>query len=172
MTKPTLHLANDYGFSRSLTAGPLHDRVTALEDLGAVVREPFAAADGTEPDSPQWAWRIGRADVNAVPQADGVFAVVNGRSPDEGVMVEVGLAIAWRKPVSFFRGDVRRCSDSEGYPLNLMLFAGYGAEDWRHCWYESLEDPGDPDRALVRWLAGDAVRLVALEPGVATAGDG
>ena len=39
-------------------------------------------------------------------------------------MVELGLAIAWGKPTFLFRDDFRRCTDSEVYPLNLMLFTG------------------------------------------------
>ena len=39
-------------------------------------------------------------------------------------MVELGLAIAWEKPVFLVRDDFRCCIDSEGYPLNLMLFTG------------------------------------------------
>ena len=39
-------------------------------------------------------------------------------------MVELGMAIAWTKPVFLFRDDFRRCTDSEVYPLNLMLFTG------------------------------------------------
>ena len=34
-------------------------------------------------------------------------------------MVELGLAIAWEKPVFLFRDDFRRCTDSEMYPLNF-----------------------------------------------------
>jgi len=59
-----------------------------------------------------------------VRDADGIFAVVNGCPPDEGVMVELGMAIAWEKAVFLFRDDFRRCTDSEAYPLNLMLFTG------------------------------------------------
>ena len=172
MTKPTLYLANGYGFSRSLAAGPLRDLVVALEDLGIEVWEPFAAVDVDDPTSPQWAWRIGQANVNAVRHADAVFAVVNGCPPDEGVMVEVGMAIAWRKPLFFFRDDFRRCSDSEDYPLNLMVFAGYDAVVWRWCWYEHLADLGDPDRALARWIGGEVTPLVTPHADVAMALDG
>ena len=59
--------------------------------------------------------------------ADALFAVVNGCPPNEGVMVELGQAIAWGKPTFLFRDDFRRCADNEVYPvypLNLMLFAG------------------------------------------------
>ena len=169
VTTPTLYLANGYGFSRSLAEGPLHDLVTALEALGAVVWEPFTAGEAGDPDSPQWAWRTGQANVNAVRQADGVFAVVNGCPPDEGVMIEVGLAVAWRKPLFLFRDDFRRCSDSDAYPLNLMLFTGYSEQGWRRCWYGSVGELADPAKGLVRWLAGDGVHLAAPEADVAMA---
>ena len=42
-----------------------------------------------------------------------LFAVVNGCPPDEGVMVEFGLATACGKPTFLFRDDLRRCADSE-----------------------------------------------------------
>ena len=127
-SRRTLYLANPYGFSAGLARGLLQDLARALEELGAVVWEPFSNVDHDDPDAPQWAWRIGQANVNAVRQADGIFAVVNSCPPDEGVMVEVGLAISWRKPVFLFRDDFRRCSDTDAYPLNLMVFAGYPAD--------------------------------------------
>ena len=39
-------------------------------------------------------------------------------------MVELGLAIAWKKPTFLFRDDFRRSTDCEEYPLNLMMFTG------------------------------------------------
>ena len=169
MTKPTLYLANPFGFSAMTAAGPLAHLVSALEDLGAVVWEPFSAVEPADPAAPQWAWRTGQSNVNAVRHADGVFAVVNGCPPDEGVMIEVGLAIAWRKPLFLFRDDFRRCSDSDAYPLNLMVFAGYWEHSWRFCWYERLEELADPAKGLVGWLAGNAVPLVEPAADVAMA---
>lgn len=84
--------------------------------------------------------------------ADGLFAVVNGCPPDEGVMVELGLAVAWGKPVFLFRDDFRRSTDSEAYPLNLMVFTGLPETGWRDSWYASVEEIADPEKALVRWL--------------------
>ena len=49
-----------------------------------------------------WAYRVGQADLRDVREADGLFAVVNGCPPDEGVMVELGMAVAWSKPTSCF----------------------------------------------------------------------
>ncbi len=90
-----------------------------------------------------------------VREADGLFAVVNGCPPDEGVMVELGMAIAWEKPVFLFRDDFRRCTDSEVYPLNLMLFTGLPAAGWEAAWYGSIEEIADPAKALARWLRHD-----------------
>ena len=82
---------------------------------------------------------------------DALFAIVNGTPPDEGVMVELGAAIALGKPTFLFRDDFRRCTDSDDYPLNLMLFAGLPAEGWQDFVYTSLDQIADPEKALARW---------------------
>lgn len=150
----TLYLANPYGFSAQQRQGPLQELVAALESMGAEVWEPFARNNQIDRTSPNWAYRIGQADLRDVREADGMFAVVNGCPPDEGVMVELGMAIAWGKPVFLFRDDFRRCTDSEGYPLNLMVFAGLPEIGWEACWYTSIEELADPDKALAQWLSG------------------
>ena len=119
-TRKTLYLANSYGFSEGQRAGPLAELVCALEALGAEVWEPFARNNQVDRAAPGWAYRIGQADLGDVRDADGLFAVVNGCPPDEGVMVELGMAIAWQKPVFLFRDDFRRSTDSEVYPLNSL----------------------------------------------------
>ena len=145
--KKTLYLANPYGFSAQQRGGPLHELVRALESMGADVWEPFARNNQIDRASVGWAYRIGQADLRDVREADGLFAVVNGCPPDEGVMVELGLAIAWEKPVFLFRDDFRRCTDSEVYPLNLMLFTGLPAAGWEAAWYGSIEEIADPGKA-------------------------
>ena len=150
----TLYLANPYGFSAQLSAGPLQALVAALEALGAEVWEPFARNNQIDKAAAGWAYRIGQADLRDVREADGIFAVVNGCPPDEGVMVELGLAIAWGKPTFLFRDDFRRCGDSDIYPLNLMLFTGMPETGWEAYWYGSVEEIADPDKALARWLRG------------------
>ena len=62
------------------------------------------------------------------------------------------MAIAWEKPVFLFRDDFRKCTDSEVYPLNLMLFAGMPEKGWEAYLYGSVEEITDPDKALARWL--------------------
>ena len=153
--KKTLYVANPYGFSAQQRDGPLQELVGVLESLGADVWEPFARNNQIDRASAGWAYRIGQADLRDVREADGLFAVVNGCPPDEGVMVELGMAIAWEKPVFLFRDDFRRCTDSEVYPLNLMLFTGLPADGWEAAWYGSLEEIADPGKALARWLRRD-----------------
>ena len=58
-----------------------------------------------------------------------------------------------RKPTFLFRDDFRRCTDSERYPLNLMLFTGVPADDWQDWYYTSIDEIASPDKALVQWLA-------------------
>ncbi len=151
--RKSLYLANPYGFSLQQKRGPLPDLVVALENLGADVWEPFARNNQVDPSDPRAAWIIGQADLRDVKEADGLFAVVNGNPPDEGVMVELGMAIAWEKPVFLFRDDFRRCTDSETYPLNLMLFTGLPETGWENYWYSSIEELSDPNKALLGWLS-------------------
>ncbi len=151
--RKTVYLANPYGFSQQQKTLLLPQLVAALEALGLDVWEPFARNNQIDRARPQWAWRIGQADFRDVREADAIFAVVNGAPPDEGVMVELGMAIALEKPTFLFRDDFRRSTDSEEYPLNLMLFTGLPNEGWRDFWYESLEELADPRKALTRWAS-------------------
>ena len=147
----TIYLANPYGFSaqqRELLLPPL---VAALESLGLEVWEPFARNNQVDFAQAGWAWRVGQADFRDVVESDAIFAVVNGVPPDEGVMVELGMAIALGKPTFLFRDDFRRATDSEEYPLNLMLFTGIPEDGWQDYYYTSVADIADPDKALARW---------------------
>jgi nucleoside 2-deoxyribosyltransferase len=150
--RKTLYLANPYGFSTQQRALLLPPIVAQLEALGAEVWEPFERNNQVDFALPGWAYRVAQADVRDVEQADGFFALVNGTPPDEGVMVELGMAIALKKPIFLFRDDFRRCTDSEEYPLNLMLFATLPEVGWQHYFYDSVEGISDPEKALAIWL--------------------
>ena len=63
-----------------------------------------------------------------------------------------------------FRDDFRRCTDSEAYPLNLMLFTGLPGMGWEAYWYSSAQEIADPDKALSRWLK-DGVLPGSSPPG-------
>ena len=149
--RKTVYLANPYGFSAQQRALLLPQIVHALEALGLEVWEPFERNNQVDLSEPGWAYRVGQADFRDVREADAVFAVVNGVPPDEGVMVELGMAIALGKPTFLFRDDFRRATDSEEYPLNLMLFCGMPRQGWRDYYYTSISEIGSPDKALARW---------------------
>ena len=150
--RKTIYLANPYGFSEQQRALLLPQIVHALEALGLEVWEPFQRNNQVDLLEPGWAYCIGQADYEDVREADGIFAVVNGVPPDEGVMVELGMAIALGKPTFLFRDDFRRVTDSEEYPLNLMLFTGMPRHEWHDYYYTSIEEIATLDKALARWV--------------------
>ena len=146
-----IYLANPYGFSEQQKQLLLPPIITKLESLGLEVWEPFQRNNQQDFSQPGWAYRIAIADLNDVKKCDGIFAIVNGTPPDEGVMVELGIAIALNKAIFLFRDDFRRCTDSEQYPLNLMIFAGLPAVNWEEYYYTDVEDIDIPEKALYKW---------------------
>ena len=60
-------------------------------------------------------------------------------------------AYALGKPVFLFRDDFRRCTDSDHYPLNLMVYAGLPPQGWEKFVYSSIASLSDPDKALAQW---------------------
>ena len=150
-SRKTIYLANPYGFSAQQRALLLPQLVEALDDMGLEVWEPFERNNQEDTAQAGWAYRIGQADFRDVRESDAIFAVVNGVPPDEGVMVELGMAIALGKPTFLFRDDFRRVTDSEEYPLNLMLFTGIPEQGWRDFYYTSVAEIASQDKALARW---------------------
>ena len=147
----TIYLANPYGFSAQQKVLLLPPIIAALEELALEVWEPFARNNQVDFAEPGWAYRVGQRDFQDVVEADAIFAIVNGVPPDEGVMVELGMAIALGKPSFLFRDDFRRATDSEEYPLNLMLFTGAPEEGWQDYYYTSVAEISAPEKALARW---------------------
>ena len=150
-TSRKIYLASPYGFSDQWKRLLLPEFIRALEALGLEVWEPFERNGQVNLAEPGWAYRVAQQDLQDVRDADAMFAIVNGTPPDEGVMVELGAAIALGKPTFLFRDDFRRCTDSEQYPLNLMLFAGLPEVDWQKYVYNDLSEINDPQKALACW---------------------
>jgi nucleoside 2-deoxyribosyltransferase len=153
MSQKIIYLANPYGFSTQQKAQLLPPIVQALENLGAEVWEPFSRNNQVDFSQAGWAYRVAQADLEDVKTCDGIFAIVNGTPPDEGVMIELGIAIALNKAIFLFRDDFRRCTDSEQYPLNLMLFAGLPEGGWENFYYTSITELQSPQKALYQWLS-------------------
>ena len=149
----TIYLANPYGFSAQQKETLLPPIISALESLHLEVWEPFARNNQVDFQRAGWAYRVGRQDYADVAAADSIFAVVNGVPPDEGVMIELGMAIALGKPTFLFRDDFRRATDSEEYPLNLMLFTGMPEHNWQDYYYTTVDEITDRAKALARWAA-------------------
>jgi nucleoside 2-deoxyribosyltransferase len=154
----TLYLANPYGFSKQQRSLLLPPIVRALEELGVQVWEPFERNNQIDFSQSGWAYNVAQADCRDVRACDGIFAIVNGTPPDEGVMVELGMAIALNKTIFLFRDDFRRCTDSEQYPLNLMIFAGLPETGWQDFFYSSVKEISSPQKALFTWIQGKSQR--------------
>ena len=83
MTSPdrrrkTVYLASPYGFSEQQKSLLLPQLVAALEELGLEVWEPFARNNQVDRAQPDWAWRIGQADVRDVRESGRDLRGVNG----------------------------------------------------------------------------------------------
>ena len=150
----TIYLANPYGFSTQQRTRLLPEFVHTLETLGVEVWEPFARNNQVDSSTLDGAYQIGQRDVQDVRDCDAMFAIVNGTPPDEGVMVELGIAVALHKTIFLFRDDFRRCTDSEPYPLNLMVFTGLPGKGWEDYYYTSLDEIASPSKAFVKWING------------------
>ena len=161
MTQKTIYLASPYGFSAQWKKLLLPEFISALESHGLEVWEPFDRNCKVDLSEPGWAYRVSQKNFRDVRDADALFAIINCTPPDEGVMVELGVAIALGKPIFLYRDDFRRCTDSNDYPLNLMIFAGLPKINWQAYWYESLDSILDSEKALWKW-AREGVEVLNL----------
>ena len=147
--KKKLYLANSYGFSKQ-TKGLLNEFIEIFNNLNIEV-EPFERTKFINKEKGNWAYDIAKTNFNDLEKSDCIFAIVNGTPPDEGVMIELGVAIALKKEIFLYRDDFRKCSDSNQYPLNLMLFIGLPKDDWQKHYLESLEDITSKNKNFFEW---------------------
>ena len=151
--KKKLYLANPYGFSKQ-ARNLLSEFEKIFKELDLEVYEPFARTKNLVKNVDFWAYEIAKENLNDLKKCDCLFAIVNGNPPDEGVMVELGYAIAIKKEIFLFRDDFRNCSDSDQYPLNLMLFAGLCKKEWSKNYLESLDDIKSDKKNFLSWAQG------------------
>ena len=148
--KKKLYLANPYGFSKQ-TKKLLNEFIKIFNDLNIEVYEPFERSKKLIQNEVKWAYELSRSNFDDLKKSDCIFAIVNGTPPDEGVMIELGIAIALKKKIFLFRDDFRSCSDSNQYPLNLMLFLGLPRDNWKKYYFESLDDIRSNNKGFVEW---------------------
>ena len=151
--KKKLYLANPYGFSKQIK-NLLPEFIKIFQDLNIEVYEPFERTQHLISNKKDWAYELAKTNLNDLKASDCIFAIVNGNPPDEGVMVELGVAIALKKEIFLFRDDFRKCSDSDQYPLNLMLFVGLSKEGWSRNYFETLDDIKSPEKNFLNWVKG------------------
>ena len=149
MTKK-LYLANPYGFSKQ-AKNLLDEFIQIFQDLKLEVYEPFERTKHLISDKNDWAYELAMTNLRDLKSSDCIFAIVNGNPPDEGVMIELGIAIALKKEIFLFRDDFRNCSDSNQYPLNLMLFVALPKESWSRNYFQSLKDINNPKKNFLNW---------------------
>ena len=149
--KKKLYLANPYGFSKQ-TKNLLCDFNSIFQHLKIEVYEPFERTKHLNSKKTNWAYEVAKTNFNDLKSCDCIFAIVNGNPPDEGVMIELGIAIALKKEIFLFRDDFRKCSDSDQYPLNLMLFVGLSKKNWSKNYFECLEDIVSPKKNFLNWI--------------------
>ena len=150
--KKKLYFANPYGFSKQ-TNKLLCDFINIFNDLNIEVYEPFERTKHIIEKEDEWAYKLAISNFQDLKQCDCIFAIVNGTPPDEGVMIELGIAIALKKKIFLFRDDFRNCSDSNQYPLNLMLFLGLPKDDWEKYYFESLKDIKSDKKGFIKWAS-------------------
>ena len=148
--KKKLYLANPYGFSKQ-TKNLLYEFINIFNDLNIETYEPFARTINVIQEKDNWAYDVAKKNFNDLKKCDCIFAIVNGTPPDEGVMIELGIAIALKKKIFLFRDDFRNCSDSKQYPLNLMLFLGLPRNNWEKYYFESLQDIKSNKKGFMEW---------------------
>ena len=148
--KKKLYLANPYGFSKQ-TKKLLCEFINIFNDLNIEVYEPFERTKKIIQNKGAWAYEIAKSNLSDLQKCDCIFAIVNGTPPDEGVMIELGIAIALKKDIFLFRDDFRNCADSNQYPLNLMLFLGLPRDDWKKYYFESLEEIKSNKKGFIEW---------------------
>ena len=145
-----LYLANSYGFSKQAKT-LLFDFIKIFNDLNIEVYEPFERSKHLIKKNDDWAYEIAKTNYEYIKKSECLFAIVNGNPPDEGVMIELGIAIALKKKIFLFRDDFRNCSDTDQYPLNLMLFLGLPKNEWQQYFLESMDDITSDKKYFLRW---------------------
>tara|TARA_B100001250_G_C19786370_1_gene784362 strand:- start:1217 stop:1687 length:471 start_codon:yes stop_codon:yes gene_type:complete len=152
MQNKTIYLASPYGFAEQWRLKLLPEFTMKLESMGARVLEPFLRNSDVDTSMTGWANKVALSNFRDLKDSDALFAIVNGTPPDEGVMVELGVAIALGKPTFLFRDDFRKCTDSDSYPLNLMIFMGIPSDSWNEYYYISLDEIDSKNKAIFKWL--------------------
>ncbi|MCC7370591.1 MAG: nucleoside 2-deoxyribosyltransferase [Chloroflexi bacterium] len=132
-----VYLASPLGFATA-TRAYLHELVTALEGHGLTVYDPWGS---NRPKTPSLApppelpadyeqrravrhaknHTIGQQNAEAIQNAHGLIAVLDGVDVDSGTAAEIGYAFGLGKAIWGLRTDTRLAGDNEGAIVNLQV---------------------------------------------------
>ena len=96
MKKKKLYLANPYGFSKQ-TKNLLPEFIKIFQNLNVEVYEPFERTKHLITNKNNWAYQLAKKNFKDLKSCECIFAIVNGKTPDEVVMVEIGISFALKK---------------------------------------------------------------------------
>lgn len=155
MIKPKIYLAHDLLFSKIQRDILLPIFVNELEQLGLTVYEPWERNNiGVDRSMPGANYKIGQDDKADVTACDAILVILNAALND-GVIVELGFAIAQKKQIFFycddFRKDISNTSTND-YPFNLMTFSGSDQQNWKDSFFTDINQIRSPDKFLYHWV--------------------
>jgi nucleoside 2-deoxyribosyltransferase len=67
--------------------------------MSAEVWEPFERNNQIDLTGHDWAYQVGQSNFQDIRKSDAIFAIINGSPLDQGVMIELSIAIALGKQV-------------------------------------------------------------------------
>lgn len=122
-----IYIASPFGFAESTLDFHQSKIIPAVASCGVEVLDPW-----TLPPSPpsvndsEEEWRDfcaakGAANLQAIDDSDGVFAVLDGVDVDSGTASEIGYAFAKGKRIVGYRNDFRRAGDTMASIVNLQV---------------------------------------------------
>ena len=122
-----IYIASPLGFAESTLDFHKSKIIPAVAGCGVQVLDPW-----TLPPSPPSLsasveeWRVfcevkGGANLQAIDDSDGVFAVLDGVDVDSGTASEIGYAFAKGKRIVGYRNDFRRTGDTMASVVNLQI---------------------------------------------------
>ena len=81
-------------------------------------------------------------------------------------MIEVGAAMALKKPVFYLNDDFRFQINQPGgvarLPGNLMLFAHVTEDTWQRYYYTSIEELSSHEKGLYKWLTHSKMTVAEI----------
>lgn len=122
-----IYIASPFGFAESTMDFYKSKIIPAVASCGVEVLDPWTLPPSPPSlNAPVEEWRDfceakGAANLLAIDDSDGVFAVLDGVDVDSGTASEIGYAFAKGKRIMGYRNDFRRAGDTIASVVNLQV---------------------------------------------------